>query len=490
MALLQPDTARIGHPPGQPAEDRFPDELVSGTPREVREALSKLVGTNQVLYRAIDLVRYASDASPYRLIPQVVVAPRTVDDVVALLKYCRENKRHATFRAAGTSLCGQSQSDDILIDVRRHWYGMSIEDRGLALRARPGVILGHARTFLRRHGRRLGPDPASINACTIGGVIANNAGGMRCTIERDAYHTVRSMTLVLASGTVIDTAQPDAEAAFMRADPDLAQGLLKLRAELIADGALAERVRHKYKIRNTTGYRLDALLDGETPLEIFRRLVVGSEGTLAFIAAAVINTLPVPGATCVTWVPLPSIDEAVALVPDLVALGAEAVELMVAPALTAAAQAFPGTPEYWRTLDPKAAALLVEFTGADSATLDQTEDAVRALTANSNLLQPLDFTRDAKAIEIDWRVREGLLGIVGKLRPEETAVVNEDVCFPTARIAEGANDLQALLTKHVFLPGVAGHAAFGKLHFTLTPKFDDPADRTRYRAFINALVKL
>src|ERR1700678_4332964 len=399
MALLQPDTARIGHPPGQPAEDRFPDELVSGTPREAREALSKLVGANQVLYRAIDLVRYASDASPYRLIPQVVVAPRTVDDVVALLKYCRENKRHATFRAAGTSLCGQSQSDDILIDVRKHWYGMSIEDGGLALRARPGVILGHAGAYLHRHGRRLGPDPASINACTIGGVIANHAGGMRCTIERDAYHTVRSMTLVLASGTVIDTAQPDAEAAFIHAEPDLAEGLLKLRAELTADHTLTERVRHKYKIRNTTGYRLDALLDADTPLDIFRRLMIGSEGTLAFIAEVVIDTLPTPGATCVTWIPVPSIDEAVALVPGLVSLGAEAVELMVAPALEAAAQAFPGTPEHWRTLDPKAAALLVEFAATDNAALDQVEAAARALVAGSNLLHPLDFTRDAEAIE-------------------------------------------------------------------------------------------
>src|SRR6202035_3501568 len=187
-----------------PAEDRFPEELVSGTPREVREALSKLIGDDQVLHRAIDLVRYASDASPYRLIAQVVVTPRTIDDIVALLNYCRENRHHATFRAAGTSLCGQSHSDDILIDVRRHWYGMSIEDGGLALRARPGVILGHAGAYLYRHGRRLGPDPASINACTIGGAVANNSGGMRRTIDRDAYHTVRSITLVLASGTVVD----------------------------------------------------------------------------------------------------------------------------------------------------------------------------------------------------------------------------------------------------------------------------------------------
>jgi D-lactate dehydrogenase len=490
MTLLQPDVARIGRPPGNPTEDRVSEVMASGTPRDLRNALSELIGPDQVLHRAIDLVRYASDASPYRLIPQVVVAPRNISDVVALLKYCRENGRHATFRAAGTSLCGQSQSDDILIDVRRHWYGMSIEDGGLALRARPGVILGHANAHLRKHKRRLGPDPASIDACTIGGVVANNAGGMRCKIERDSYHTVRSMTFVLASGTVIDTAQPDAEEAFMRAEPELGRGLLDLRAEMIADRALAERVRHKFAIRNTTGYRLDALLDADTPLEIFRRLVVGSEGTLAFMGEVVINTLPAAGATCVTWIPLPSIDDAVALVPGLVSLGAEAVELMVAPALKAAAQAFPGTPEYWRTLDPKAAALLVEFAATDDAALDQAEAAARALVAGANLLNPLDFTRDAEAIEIDWRIREGLLGIIGKLRPEGTAVLNEDVCFPPARIAEGARDLQALLTKHGFLPGVAGHAAFGNLHFTLTPKLDDPADLKRYGAFMADLVEL
>src|SRR6202142_2224311 len=245
MALLQPDTARIGHPPGNPAEDRVAEELASGAPQDLRRALSALIGADQVLHRAIDLVRYASDASPYRLIPQVVVPPRTIDDIVALLNYCRESGHHATFRAAGTSLCGQSQSDDILIDVRKHWYGMSFDERSLALRARPGVILGHASAYLHRHRRRLGPDPASINACTIGGVVANNSGGMRCTIERDSYHTVRSMTIVLASGTVIDTAQPDAEASFMRAEPELAQGLLKLRADLIADRVLPERIRHQ-----------------------------------------------------------------------------------------------------------------------------------------------------------------------------------------------------------------------------------------------------
>src|SRR6202020_1083552 len=159
MALLQPDPARIGHPPGKPAEDRVPDELASGTPQDLRRALSTLIGADQVLHRAIDLVRFASDASPYRLIPQVVVQPRTTDDIVKLFQYCRKTGRHATFRAAGTSLNGQSQSDDILIDVRHYWYGAKVEDDGRRVRARPGMILGHINSLLEPHGRRVGPDP-------------------------------------------------------------------------------------------------------------------------------------------------------------------------------------------------------------------------------------------------------------------------------------------------------------------------------------------
>ena len=115
---------------------------------------------------------------------------------------------------------------------------------------------------------------------------------------------------------------------------------------------LAQRVRRKFTIRNTNGYALSALLDADTPLEIFRRLIVGSEGTLAFVAEAVIDTIAAPASTTVSWIVLPSISEAAALVPGLVGRGAEAVELMLAPALAAAAQAFPGTPAYWRDLDP------------------------------------------------------------------------------------------------------------------------------------------
>ncbi|MEV6535614.1 FAD-binding and (Fe-S)-binding domain-containing protein [Streptomyces sp. NPDC051639] len=487
--LFTPEASRIGRPDGPAQPDAVGVEHLGGTPAELVRDLTDLLGSGQVLHRLSDLVRYASDASPYRLLPQVVVQPRDTGDIAALFDYCRRTGRHATFRSGGTSLNGQSQSDDILIDVRRHWAGMTVENDGARLRARPGTILSHANAVLARYRRRLGPDPASADVATIGGVVANNAGGMRCSLPRNAYHCVSGITFVLPSGTSINTEAPDAESEFRKAEPELADGLLALRAEILADEELVERIRHKYTIRNTTGYALNAFLDAETPLEIFRRLLVGSEGTLAFMAEVVIDTLPNPGLTTVTWIATETMDAATRLVPALVDLGAEAVELMMAPALTEAAKAFPGAPSYWRTLDPKAVALLVEFRGEADA-LDDAERRVRELVANTTPLYPIEFTRDEELIECDWRVREGLLGIVAHLRPEGSAVVNEDVCFPPARIADGAHDLQQLLSKHGFLPGVAGHAAYGNLHFTLTPILSEEADKERYGAFMSDLVDL
>ncbi|HEX4158489.1 MAG TPA: FAD-binding and (Fe-S)-binding domain-containing protein [Rhizomicrobium sp.] len=443
------------------------------------------------MHRLVDLVRYASDASPYRYIPQAIVIAGDVDDVAKTLCFCRENGRHATFRSGGTSLNGQSQSDDILIEVRRNFGGgITIGDRGQTFTARTGVILAHANAHLAIIGRKLGPDPASGHACTLGGVISNNSGGMRCTVDRDAYHTVRRLVFTLPSGTTIDTGASDAEEQFAALEFGLAEGLMTIRDEVLSDPALVERIRKKYLIRNTHGYHLLAFLDGETPLEIFRRLLTGSEGTLAFISEATFDTLPLPAVHSVAWIPVPSIDEAIALVPGLVGLGASAVELVVAPALRAAGEAFAGTPRYWQTLDPRAAALLVEFGAADDAALEAKQVDVAKLVANTKLLNPLTFTSREQAIELAWHVREGLLGLIGKQRPPGSMIITEDVCFPPAVLATAAHDLQLLLEKHGFLPGVAGHAAHGNLHFTLVAKLDHPEDRARYSAFMDDLVAL
>jgi D-lactate dehydrogenase len=490
VTLLAPDTARIGRPEGEPFADRAPDSLAGGTPEPLRSELIALLGEERVLARPLDLVRYASDASPYRLLPKAVVMAHEVGDVTKLFGYARRTGTPLTFRSGGTSLNGQSQSDGVLVDVRRHWAGIRVEDRGRRARVRPGAVLGHVNRVLAPHGYRLGPDPASTEIATVGGVIANNSGGMRCGVELDSYRTVRSMTLALASGTVVDTATPGAEEEFARREPELARGLEAIRDELRADQALAERVRRKFEIKNTTGYRLCAFLDADTPLEIFRRLVVGSEGTLAFVAEAVFETVRRPRFTTLSWLHFPSIDAATAPVQKLVDAGASAVELMVAPALVVASHNIPGTPEDWRELAPESAALLVEFGADTEAELDEREAAAAELLAGDGLVCEPDFSRDPERIELNWRVREGMHGLVGKLRPEGTALIIEDVCVPPRRVAEAARDLQALLGEHGFLTGVAGHVSAGNWHFMLTPNFAVQADRERYDAFMSALVEL
>ena len=459
------------------ALDRAPNWVAGGTPEPLRSDLARLLGESAVLGRATDLVRYASDASPYRLIPQVVVQPRDPAGVARVIAYGREHDIPVTFRAGGTSLNGQAQGSGILVDVRRHWRGVEIlDDEASRVRIRPGTVLGHANRVLSRQHRKLGPDPASTDIATVGGVVANNSGGMRCGTRFDSYQTVSDMTFLTANGTLIDTSDPEAGALFEAEEPELHAGLAELRDEIRADEALAERIRKKFEIKNTTGYRLCAFLDASEPVEIFRRLIVGSEGTLALICDATFETLPVPAHTTTAWLHFAGIPEACAPVPSLVELGASAVELMVAPALMVAAMNIPGAPQDWLELPPESAVLLVEFGSDDESTLAESEQAAIEAVNSDILIRPAEFTREREKIGVNWRVREGLHGLVGRLRVPGTALIVEDVCVPPARIAEAAADIQGLLGEHGFLTGVAGHTSAGNLHFMLTPDFAKPED--------------
>src|SRR4051794_16086914 len=489
--MLLPGQARkVPPPPSQPVPDRAPDELAGGVAEPLRRELEQLLGPDRVLHRVSDLVAYASDASPYRLFPRAVVEARDADDVAEVLRFGRVRDIPVTFRAGGTSLNGQGQSNGILVDVRKHFGGVRVEEDGTRARVKPGTILGHANRVLAPYGRKLGPDPASTDVATVGGVVANNSGGMRCGVTKDSYSTVRELTFVLPSGTAVDTAAPGAAARFAAAEPELASGLEAIRDEIRADAELAERIRRKFAIKNTTGYRLCAFLDADEPLEIFRRLLVGSEGTLAFIAEVVFETVPVPALTTTAWIHFPSVDAAIAPVGDLVASGATAVELMVAPALITAAWNMVGAPQEWKELPPESAVLLVEFGGADEGDLAAQVLRAEAILGSHETIRPLAFTQDLEEIELAWRVREGLHVLIGRVRPEGTALIVEDVCVPPERIAEGAKDLQALLGAHGFLPGVAGHASAGNLHFMLTPDFAKQEDLERYEAFMQGLVEL
>ena len=247
---------------------------------------------------------------------------------------------------------------------------------------------------------------------------------------------MRSLTFALPSGTVIDTAHPDAEAQFAAQEPDLARGLAEIRDELRADAELAERIRRKFEIKNTMGYRLIAFLEADTPLEIFRRLIVGSEGTLAFVSEVVFDTVPFGRHTATAFVLFPGIDEAVACVQPLVQAGASATELMMVLAMKAA-QAFAPIPPEWNDAPNDAAAILVEFRSDDPEELAAREAEAMRIFDGRPVVQPAQFTRDPELTEVYWRVREGLHGLLGKIRPRGTSLIIEDVCVPPAAHRRG-----------------------------------------------------
>jgi D-lactate dehydrogenase len=487
--LLAPNVRALAMAAPVPQRDRAPEWLAAGTPAKLRDELVALLGADRVLSRPIDLIRYATDASPYRLFPKVIVIARTVDDVRKVLDYARQHHESVTFRAAGTSLSGQAQGNGILVDVRRYWAGVNVEAGGQRLRARPGTILSRANLALHSHGYRLGPDPASASACTIGGVVANNSSGMCCGTTQNAYKTVRSLSFMLSSGTSIDSAKDDAERAFATAEPALSAGLMEIKRDIEADPQLVARLRKKFSIKNTTGYHMEAFLDGGTPLEIFRRLIVGSEGTLAFIAEVVFETVPDDQYRLTSFMIFPDMHAACAAVKPFVEHGAAAVELVDRASLRSVEGKL-GVPERWKALPKHATALLVEFRTPNEAARVEAEHTANATLAGLTLLEPGVFTRDPVLAAQFWNVRSGLLASVGGTRPSGSSFILEDVCFPPERLADGALDLQALFAKHGYNGIVFGHASAGNLHFLITPFLNDVKEITHYGAFMTDLVDL
>ncbi|MFF7777363.1 FAD-binding and (Fe-S)-binding domain-containing protein [Streptomyces tanashiensis] len=485
---LRPGTKRT------PAPDRVPELQARGTPRRLREELTELLGPGKVLSKISDLVRYASDASPYRFVPQVVVVAEDIDDISTVLSYAHGKGREVVFRAAGTSLNGQAQGEDILVDVRRHWAGVEVLDGGARARIRPGTTVVRANAALAPHGRVLGPDPASAIACTIGGVVANNASGMTAGTTRNSYRTVSSLTVVLPSGTVVDTADPDADEELARAEPRLCAELLALKAEIEADAELTARIRAKYAIKNTNGYRLDAFLDGDTPVRILRGLMVGSEGTFGFISEVVFDTVPLDREVSAALLFFPSLPAAAAAVPLFNDAGALAVELMDGNTLRASVSVA-GVPADWAELPKETAALLVEFRAPDTPALDAYERAAETVLAGLGTVAPVAsvenaFTREPKRISGYWRARKAFVTAVGGSRPSGTTLITEDFAVPPDRLAEACEALLGLQARHGFDAAVAGHAAHGNLHFLLAFDAGDPSDVGRYAAFMDEFCKL
>jgi len=456
----------------------------------LRQSLEAIVGPERVFDRPVDRVAFASDASFYRLVPRAVVFPIDVDDVRKLFRLSQEREIPMTFRAAGTSLSGQAISDGILVEVARHWRGIQVLENGTRFKVQPGVLGARVNLALRTFGTKMGPDPASIATCTIGGILANNSSGMCCGVAQNAYHTLESLVFLLPSGTRIDTASADADQHFRAMEPVLAQGLLDLKAEIEANSALQQRIRSKYRMKNTTGYSLNAFLDFATPVEIFRHLLVGSEGTLAFIAEATLRAVPDLPVKVTGFLLFPDLRAACAAIPSLRDAGAAALELLDRASLRSVENQEGILPEI-RALPPEAAALLVEFQAAEEGSRQDLERAALVACNGLCLLAPARFTHDPVEQAGFWRIRHGTFPSVGAVRKRGTTVIIEDVAFPVERLADAALDLRALFTLHGFADAVLfGHAKDGNLHFVITHSFHTPAAVAQYARFIEDVVRL
>ncbi len=452
--------------------------------------LGTFIATTRVRTRMIDRIAFASDASLYRLIPRAVVQPIHVEEVRMLFQFSRANRIPLTFRAGGTSLSGQAITDGILVDVGRYWRMGAVEEDGRLVRVQPGLIGQQANQLLKKYATKIGPDPASISAARMGGILSNNASGMCCGVSQNAYHTLRSMTFVLPSGTVIDTAHEAANEQFCDSEPALAAGLLEVKQQLEADSTLSGRIRAKYRMKNTTGYSLNAFLDYATPVDIFSHLLIGSEGTLAFIAEAVLKTvpdLPVKYTGLLLFADLHAACEAI--VP-LRAAGAAALELMDRASLRSVEDK-PGISPEIRTLPNHAAALLVEFQTADADGAVANAGKAKAAVQGLKLLRTPVFTDDPAAQDRLWSIRKGLFPSVGAVRASGTTVIIEDVAFPVDRLADAAVDLIELFGKHGYDNAIIfGHAKDGNLHFVITQGFNTEREVAQYRDFMADVVRL
>ncbi|MCL4847207.1 MAG: FAD-binding oxidoreductase [Acidobacteria bacterium] len=464
--------------------------MTLAAPSTLAARLAQVVGSERVSTRPFDLLAWANDASVYHLVPQAVVHAATVEEIRALFRASHESRVPLTFRAAGTSLSGQAVTDGVLVECARHWRRVDIEDEGRRVRVQPGAIGGHVNRRLAPFGTRLGPDPASINACTIGGILANNSSGMCCGVAQNAYQTLVSLTIVLPSGTVLDTGADDADARLHALEPALASGLLALKAQIEASTALAARIRTKYRMKNTNGYSLNAFVDFDRAIDILAHLMVGSEGTLGFIAEAVLRTVPDLPVRHTGLLLFESLHAACAPIGPLERAGARALELMDRAALRSVDRQ-PGAPALLRTLPDGAAGLLVEFQAADEGRRPALRQLAADATGALSLVAGPLWTDDAGEQARLWRIRQGMFPSVGAARRAGTAVIIEDVAFPVPALADAAVDLTRLFAVHGYDDAIIfGHAKDGNLHFVLTPSFDDRASIDRYARFLEATTRL
>ena len=438
-------------------------------------------------YELINSLAWGTDAGFYRLLPKTVVHPDTETDIINLIQQANNEHRHITWRAAGTSLSGQAISNDILAVVGKKWEKYSILDNGKRIVLQPGIIGQRVNELLAPYRRKFGPDPASIKSAMVGGIISNNASGMSCGIHANSDKMLLSARIILSDGTILDTGDQHSREKFRQSHPEFITRIEALRDQTRANQALTERIKSKYSIKNVTGLNILPFIEHDDPFDIIAHLMVGSEGTLAFLAEATMTTLPILPYSASALIYFTDTRNACGAVIQLKQNPVSAVELFDYKALCSVKDSV----DDFDQLPASTMALLIKVEAETKDELNEQINTVNQTIAQFNTLRPHAFTSDPDIVNQYWAIRSGIFPSVGSMRPVGTTCLIEDVAFPIHHLVEATEELQQLLEHHHYDDAVIyGHALEGNYHFIINQRFDTQDEINRYEALMNDVAHL
>lgn len=441
--------------------------------------------------RDIDRYSYAHDASHYLLIPQSVSTPTNIEEISHLLAAHFAKGTPITFRSGGTSLSGQSLSDSVLMDSRRNFKKIYIKEGGKVITVDPGISVREINNRLKPYGYKFGPDPASEIAATVGGVIANNSSGMVCGTAENAYKTILSAQIIFTDGSRFDTADVDAENRLREIQPQLLETIMTQKKIIESSPTMKAEIARQYRGKNTMGYSVNAFLDYSNPVDILLHLLVGSEGTLAYIAEATFSTIALKPFAETNLLVFPSLAAANDSLTALVASGAAAIELLDKTSLQVAQREDRAMPELKMLSIDKQAALIVEYQALTEVALKDQVTQADEIIKSLNLATP-SISADTLARRNDlWHIRKGLYATVAGARTAGTTALLEDIAVPVSSLAETCESLISLFEKFEYHDSVIfGHAKDGNIHFMLNEDFREQSSQNRYRDFTEEMVDL
>lgn len=438
-----------------------------------------------------------TDAGLYRLTPEKVIVVRNEEDVKQVLLTSLKDRKTVTFNAAGTSLSGQAVTDSVLVKIspafgkptiKPEFQKPNISLDGKLATFPCSMTAAEANKMLKKYGRRLGPAPASIETASIGGIVANNASGFGYGLHHNSYHTIENIRIIFADGTMLDTGVPFSRQIFLDTHTSLLEKLMNLRMEILCDPDMTDKIIHKYELKTTCGYNLNALLDYEDPYDILMHLMVGSEGTLGFISAVTFETIVDPEFKTVALVYFPNLSEACKAIYPLRDCAVSTAELMDRAALRLL-QDQPGMPQILRELPDEAVAVLIQTEACTPEELDEQCREIEECLADIEMLYPLAFTTDADGYAACWQVWNRLFPSTVAHRPRGTAAIIEDVAFRPEDIEAAWIDISKTLETYGYSGGVMwGHLLDGSLHFTIFPDFNKQGEADKYAACMRKLV--